>query len=124
MLTRDSLDALFQRGEQLRGQADALLREHGFQATGWGSLIGIHPTDIPVARASDLADADRRPIELLFHELLDRGIYTGKSGFVTLSLPQTPETDARFLAALESLATGGRARLPVGPLFRHPSPRA
>jgi glutamate-1-semialdehyde 2,1-aminomutase len=84
VLTRDSIDALFQRGEQLRGQADALLCAHGFQATGWGSLIGIHPTDIPVARASDLADADRRPIELLFHELLDRGIYTGKSGFVTL----------------------------------------
>jgi glutamate-1-semialdehyde 2,1-aminomutase len=102
VLTRESLDALFRRGEQLRGQADVLLREHGFQATGWGSLIGIHPTDIPVARASDLADADRRPIELLFHELLDRGIYTGKSGFVTLSLPQTPETDACFLAALES----------------------
>lgn len=102
VLTRASLDGLFARGERLRERADVLLRNHGFQATGWGSLIGIHPTDVPVSRASDLASTDKRPVELLFHELLERGIYIGKSGFVTLSLPQTPETDDRFLAALES----------------------
>ncbi|WP_086831040.1 hypothetical protein [Streptomyces sp. NRRL B-24572] len=38
--------------------------------------------------------------------MLERGVHIGKSGFVTLSLslslPQTPETDERFLAALES----------------------
>ncbi|MGW2560951.1 aspartate aminotransferase family protein [Streptomyces sp. NPDC001514] len=102
VLTRSRLDALFQRGEVLRKHADAILREHGFQATGWGSLMGIHPTDVPIIRASDLAGTDKRPVELLFHEMLERGIYIGKSGFVTLSLPQTAETDAHFLTALES----------------------
>ncbi|MEU9299811.1 hypothetical protein [Streptomyces sp. NPDC048269] len=104
VLTRSNLDALFERGESLRKRADALLREHGFQATGWGSLMGIHPTDAPTNRASDLAGMDKRPVELLFHEMLERGVYIGKSGFVTLSLPQTPETDGHFLTALESSA--------------------
>lgn len=102
VLTRAALDGLFERGEELRKRADTLLRCHGFQATGWGSLMGIHPTDVSVDRASDLAGTDRRPVELLFHELLERGIYIGKSGFVTLSLPQTTETDESFLTALES----------------------
>ncbi|MFJ3909759.1 glutamate-1-semialdehyde 2,1-aminomutase [Streptomyces sp. 2132.2] len=101
VLTRSSLDALFERGEDLRKRADHVLREHGFQATGWGSLMGFHPTDIPIRRASDLAGLDKRPVELLFHEMLERGVYTGKSGFATLSLPQTPETDDHFLTALE-----------------------
>jgi glutamate-1-semialdehyde 2,1-aminomutase len=104
VLTRADLDALFERGEDLRKRADALLRKHGFQATGWGSLIGIHSTDVPINRASDLAGTDKRPVELLFHEMLERGVYIGKSGFVTLSLPQTPATDDHFLTSLESSA--------------------
>ncbi|MGV9452197.1 aspartate aminotransferase family protein [Streptomyces sp. NPDC003635] len=102
VLTRSSLAELFRRGEDLRKRADGVLREYGFQATGWGSLMGIHPTDAPLVRASDLAGTDRRPVELLFHEMLERGVYLGKSGFVTLSLPQTAETDDHFLTALES----------------------
>ncbi|MFD8236332.1 aspartate aminotransferase family protein [Streptomyces sp. NPDC059696] len=102
VLTPSCLTELFERGEDLRKRADAVLHEHGFQATGWGSLIGIHPSDTPVVRASDLAGIDRRPVELLFHEMLERGVYIGKSGFVTLSLPQTAETDDHFLTALES----------------------
>ena len=101
VLTRTNLDALFARGEALRARADAILRQHGFQATGWGSLMGIHATDAPVRRAADLAGTDGRAVELLFHEMLERGIYVGSGGFVSLSLPQTPETDERFLAALE-----------------------
>ncbi|WP_411108716.1 hypothetical protein [Streptomyces sp. c-19] len=38
----------------------------------------MQSTDTPVGQASDLASEDRRPIELLFHELLDRGICTGR----------------------------------------------
>ncbi|MEU2234988.1 hypothetical protein [Streptomyces vietnamensis] len=108
VLIRASLDALFQRGEDLRGRADTVLREYGFQATGWGSPMGMHTTDAAIRRASDLEGTDKRPIELLFREMLERGVYIGKNGFVTLplplllSLPQTPETDERFLTALES----------------------
>ncbi|MFD5621794.1 aminotransferase class III-fold pyridoxal phosphate-dependent enzyme [Streptomyces yangpuensis] len=49
VLTRSSLDALFERGEDLRKRADHVLREHGFQATGWGSLMGFHPRTSPSA---------------------------------------------------------------------------
>ncbi|MGW7046862.1 aspartate aminotransferase family protein [Streptomyces avermitilis] len=111
ILTRQNLDALFARGEDLRQRADALLRTYGFQATGWGSLIGIHPTTAPLTRAGDLTGTDRRLLELLFHEMLERGVYIGKSGFVTLSLPQTPATDDLFLTALhhslQALSEGG-----------------
>lgn len=102
VITAERLDELFQRGERLRKQADELLRDKGFQATGWGSLISIHPVDRPVRRAADLAGADRRRVQLLFHELLERGVYIGKSGFVTLSLAQDERTDELFLTALES----------------------
>jgi len=113
VLTRENLDALFERGEGLRKRVDDLLRTFGFQATGWGSLIGIHPTDVPVTRAADLAGTDRRIVQLLFHEMLERGIYIGKSGFVTLSLPQTPETDDLFLTTLEDSLRVVQASHPI-----------
>lgn len=102
VLTAERLEELLQRGERLRKQAGELLRGQGFQATGWGSLISIHPVDRPVRCAADLAGADRRRVHFLFHELLDRGVYIGKSGFVTLSLAQDERTDEAFLTALES----------------------
>ncbi|ATY13515.1 aspartate aminotransferase family protein [Amycolatopsis sp. AA4] len=101
VLTAERLDELFHRGERLRKQANELLRTKGFQATGWGSLISIHPVDRAVSRAADLAGADRRRVRLLFHELIERGVYIGKSGFVTLSLAQDDLTDETFLTALE-----------------------
>ncbi|MFC4071939.1 aspartate aminotransferase family protein [Actinoplanes subglobosus] len=100
-LTRDNLDLLFVRGENLRVHADTLLRPHGFQATGWGSLISIHPTTTPITHAADLAGADQRLTQLLFHEMLHRGIYIGKTGFVTLCLPQTADADGLFLTTLK-----------------------
>lgn len=122
VLTRQNLDLLFHRGEELRGRADALLRAYGFQASGWGSLFSIHPTDAPLTRASDLAGSDRKVIELIFHQLLDRGVYIGKSGFVTLSLPQSRETDDRFLSALaealESLPSVVAAAPATSPVHR------
>ncbi|GAA2357324.1 aspartate aminotransferase family protein [Streptomyces violaceusniger] len=101
VLTAKSLDELYQRGERLRKEAGELLRGQGFQATGWGSLISIHPVDGEVRCAADLAGADRRRVQFLFHELLERGVYIGKSGFVTLSLAQDEQTDEILLNALE-----------------------
>ncbi|MEV4709549.1 aminotransferase class III-fold pyridoxal phosphate-dependent enzyme [Actinoplanes sp. NPDC049316] len=111
VLTEENLGVLFERGEGLRKRADDVLRAAGFQATGWGSLLNVHPTDVPVTRAADLAGTDRRLTQLLFHEMLDRGVYIGKSGFVTLSLPQAPETDDIFVAALEDSLRA----IPAGP---------
>ncbi len=100
VLTAERLDDLHQRGERLRKHADELLRTRGFQATGWGSLMSIHPTDRPIRSAADLAGIDRRRVQLLFHELLERNVYIGRSGFVTLSLVHDDETDHAFLTAL------------------------
>ena len=44
-----------------------------FTATGWGSLLSIHPVRGPIERPADLAGADPRWRQLLFHELLAHG---------------------------------------------------
>ena len=50
-----------------------------------GSLMNIHTVDGPVDVADDLAGADPVLKELLFHELLDRGIYLAPRGYIAMS---------------------------------------
>jgi glutamate-1-semialdehyde 2,1-aminomutase len=98
--TREVLELLRERGEGLRAEVNARVHRHGFQATGWGSLMSFHPTIAPLRNAADVAAVDRGPVRELFHELLDLGVYIGKSGFVTLSVAQDDATDAAFLDAV------------------------
>ena len=77
LLGAAELDDLNQRGERLRAAlterfASSPLR---FSATGWGSLMNVHPVTGPVERPADLAGADVRWRELFFHDLLAAGFY-------------------------------------------------
>ncbi|HVS85129.1 MAG TPA: aminotransferase class III-fold pyridoxal phosphate-dependent enzyme, partial [Gaiellaceae bacterium] len=103
VLTAEELARLNALGDRLRDRVNATGGE--FQATGCGSLVGLHPTSRPIRNANDVPDE----IELrtLIHlELLERGWSYGRRGFVALSLPLgEPEIDG-FAAALAEAVAG------------------
>jgi glutamate-1-semialdehyde 2,1-aminomutase len=77
--------------------------------TGIGSLMTIHTVAGPVASPADLAGADPLLKELLFHALVDRGIYLAPRGYIALSTAiSDADCDAfveRLAAAVESIAS-------------------
>jgi len=91
VLTPAVLDALNQRGDRLRHSLNLTFAAAGapFSATGIGSLLNVHATDAPVSSPADLAAADDRWKEILFFDLLERGYYMARRGFMALSLAIT-----------------------------------
>jgi glutamate-1-semialdehyde 2,1-aminomutase len=85
-------------GDRLRERLNGVASAHGvpFRATGLGSLIGLHFGSATAARHADPdaqhGDGDRAKaaIETLFHlEMLERGYYFARRGYIALSLPTT-----------------------------------
>jgi len=92
-------------GDRLRERLNDISAERAvpFQATGTGSLMGLHfgrrttHSDIKIdaAGAADLISQ----VETLFHlEMLNQGYYFARRGYLALSLPTT-ETDCDAFAA-------------------------
>jgi glutamate-1-semialdehyde 2,1-aminomutase len=104
VLTPQVLDELFDRGERLRRRVDEVLAAAPgatpWTATGWGSMLALHPVAGPVTSPADLAGADPRWRELLFHELLERGVYLAPRMFVALSIAITEADVDHFVDAL------------------------
>ena len=102
LLTADVLDALFERGEDLRSKVARVL-ERGtlpLSVTGMGSMFTIHAVGGPVRTPADLAGTDPVLKELLFHHLVERGIFLAARGFVAMSLAITDADCEHFVAAL------------------------
>lgn len=96
-------------GEHLRARLNAVARSHAvpFQATGIGSLIGLHFSAGIICKPADAehrtpgVDA-RKLIETLFHlDMLNRGFYFSRRGYIALSLPTTEVDIERFVAAVD-----------------------
>jgi glutamate-1-semialdehyde 2,1-aminomutase len=108
--TPDAAVKLNARGDRLRDGINRVAARHGlpFQATGVGSIVGLHfqsgrircPAD---AEPHDPA-AERRKSDLqrLFHlEMIERGFFLARRGFVSLALPVTDADCAAFTAAID-----------------------
>jgi glutamate-1-semialdehyde 2,1-aminomutase len=106
VLTEAEITRLNGLGDRLRDRLNAFAAERGteFCATGYGSLVGLHPTHGPVRNEHDVpASADLRG--LLHLHMLERGFSYGRRGFVALSLPHAePEIDGFATAVEEFLA--------------------
>lgn len=104
LLDAATLARLNERGDRLRDRLNAVLSQIGFCATGIGSMLTIHPVPGPVTSWSDVAGADPRRRQLLFHELLHRGYYVAQRGYLALSLAVTDEQLDGFVASIDDIA--------------------
>ena len=96
-------------GDRLREQLNNAAASRGlpFQATGVGSLIGMHFCGGVLQKGGDIDPEGA--IESLFHlEMIDRGYYFARRGYISLSLPVIEADCDAFVAAVDQfLATRG-----------------
>ncbi len=102
LLTADVLDALFVRGEDLRARVTEVFARSWLPltVTGMGSMFTIHTVRGPVRSPADLAGSDLVLKQLLFHHLVERGIFLAVRGFVAMSLAITDDECDLFVDAL------------------------
>jgi glutamate-1-semialdehyde 2,1-aminomutase len=106
--------ALHARGDAFRTRLNALFERHevAMQMTGEGSLMALHATDLPVRRPEDTHASDDRVKELVFFDLLERGHYMARRGFIALTLMVTDSDIDGFVTALDETLTARRGVLP------------
>jgi glutamate-1-semialdehyde 2,1-aminomutase len=102
-------------GDELRERVDEISTQHQsiLRATGIGSLIGLHFTPAGASPQPAGTQAHHRTIEetlaavrSLFHlEMLDRGFYLARRGYMALSLPTTQTDCAQFADAVDDVLT-------------------
>jgi glutamate-1-semialdehyde 2,1-aminomutase len=96
-------------GDRFRDRINEVARNHKapLQATGVGSLVGLHFARRPIRTPADAHPSDPSAEKILldlhklFHlEMIDRGYYMARRGFIALSLPTTEADTEGFIAAL------------------------
>jgi glutamate-1-semialdehyde 2,1-aminomutase len=102
LLSPQLLDDLYDRGEELRRRLAEVLAGSSLPmcVSGMGSLMTIHTVRGPVRSPDDLTAADPVLKELLFHELLERGIYLAPRGYIAMSAAISDADCDRFVSAL------------------------
>ena len=86
--------ALNEAGDALRDALNGLAGRHGasFQVTGLGSIMTMHLQREPIRSIRDIAPRDSRLRQLLHLDLIDKGFFTARRGYMAPSLAIT-ETD-------------------------------
>jgi glutamate-1-semialdehyde 2,1-aminomutase len=90
---------LFERGERLRGDLNAIAEGRPMRWTGMGSMLTVHFGPDPVVSPRDMRPAPE--LRELFHlEMLARGFHLARRGMIALSLEITDEDCAAFCDAV------------------------
>ena len=71
--------------------------------TGIGSLMNLHGCRTEIRDPQDLDASDDRIKQLVFLDLLERGFYIARRGFVALMLPHTDEDLEAFSETMEDI---------------------
>jgi len=103
--TPDAARALSAAGETLKQRLNAAFAEKNvaMQATGVGSLLSIHFQRTPIRRPADVVSADEK--RALFHlEMMQRGYYLARRGYMALSVVLEPKDYDGFVAAAGAVA--------------------
>jgi glutamate-1-semialdehyde 2,1-aminomutase len=118
VFTPEAAIALNETAEALRARLNRLARAAGapVQVAGVGSIMCVHFHDRPIIRPSDGEASDPRARALFHLDMLERGFYLARRGFISPSLALEPEDYAAFASAFEGfvetygsvLSNGGR----------------
>jgi glutamate-1-semialdehyde 2,1-aminomutase len=110
VFTRECAEAHTARGNRLRAALNDVIRSHGLpaQVTGTGTIMCFHFHADPIRSPEDTRKTRPEALALFHLEMLTRGFYFARRGYMSLSLALTQEDDDAFLAAVnEVLATRG-----------------
>ncbi len=86
LFTPEVAEALFQRGEALRGRLNGMAGGTPLQWTGLGSLLTAHFQQGAIRCPADTKAGDAGLRELFFLDMLERGFYMARRGMIALSL--------------------------------------
>lgn len=112
VFTPQAADALTETGETLKARLNALGERHGVpvQVTGVGSILCAHFQDEPIHEPRDTEHTPAAGRALFHLEMLARGFYMARRGFLALSLPLTSDDYDAFVDAFDDvLAVNGPA---------------
>ncbi len=106
VFTPDAVHALNARGDRLRDRLNSVFAEVGVavQATGVGSILGLHFQRSPIVTGREIDPAPEKRA-LLHLELMLRGFYIARRGYLALPLPLTDADVASFVRAVEDVVT-------------------
>ena len=98
VFTPQACEDLNARGDALRAQLNTVCeqRRAKLRFSGRGSMLNAHMTTLPLHNAQDAQRGDQALRELLFFDLLERGVWLARRGMINLSLPIT-DTDTQTL---------------------------
>ena len=113
IFTAEEAVRLNARGDDLRQRLQAAADERAvpFQATGCGSIIGLHWQAEPIRRPADTGATPAAARSLSHLELIRRGFYFARRGFISLSLPLETDDYRDFVAAFADFLDEHRAVL-------------
>jgi glutamate-1-semialdehyde 2,1-aminomutase len=108
VFTAEAAVNLNRRGDALRERLNGLGAERGvpLQATGVGSLMNLHFHGGPIRSPAHAALGNIELRNLLHLELLGRGFYLARRGFIALSLPLTDRDIDSFVSSLADVLDG------------------
>jgi glutamate-1-semialdehyde 2,1-aminomutase len=105
IFTSDVADALFARGEAMRGALNAVCVGVPMRFTGLGSMAAPHFGPGPFDRAYAPTPQQEGLREVFFFDMLEAGLYLARRGMVALSLPVGQMEIERFVAAVAEFVT-------------------
>jgi glutamate-1-semialdehyde 2,1-aminomutase len=110
----EAAEALWQRGEKLRAELNAVLGKAGTKMhfTGLGSMMQPHFREGPVLRPYKPDAAEEQLRELFFFDMLAGGIYIARRGMAALTLPVGDADCARYVEAVAEFAAARGPLLP------------
>ena len=102
VFTPKAATALNTRGDALRRRLNTMAEECGapVHLTGIGSLMNLHGCRTEIRDPQELDASDDRIKQLVFLDLLERGFYIARRGFVALMLPHTDSDLEAFSEAM------------------------
>ena len=115
VFTSTEAEALHTRGEALRARLNAVFEAEGvaLHMSGMGSMMTLHGVTGPVSRMADIAGSNDAAKELLFLDLLERGYYIARRGFLALSIALEDTHLDGFVDAVAEIVRERKAALPL-----------